>query len=232
MRFKGKHYVRKEDLKEDKFQVYVEKTIAAYYRDRQKFWVGGAVILAAIVALILLLQNRGGKVNSQAEIKFTEAVGIYSTNRMDQAEQAFKEVASRFGRDYVGIKSRFYLANVYFNTQRFAEAKQEFVRFLAKVKKDPLLTPAAQMGIGNCEEQLGNNLPAAQAYEAVYRKYPKSALAFDAMMAAGRCYRNAGAYDKAEAAYNLLLKDKPIGDKGEEVKTQLAYIKAIQKKFQ
>jgi predicted negative regulator of RcsB-dependent stress response len=52
------------------------------------------------------------------------------------------------------------------------------------------------------------------------------------MMAAGRAYRNANAFDKAEAVYQELLKGKPEGEKGEEVKLELARVQALQKKFQ
>ena len=233
MKFKGKHYVKKADLKEDGFQQFIEKTVEAYYRDRQKFWIGGAVALVAIVGIILLLQSRQPSgVNPKAEVAMTQAVGIYSTGNMAQAETAFKDVASRFGRDFAGAKAHYYLANVYYSTGRFNEARAEFAKFLGRVKNDPLLSPASQFGVGNCEEQLGNNLPAAQAYAAVPKRWPKSPMAFDADMAAARCYRNAGAYDKAQAVYEKLLKDKEIGQKGEEVKTQLAYMQALQKKFQ
>jgi len=170
-------------------------------------------------------------VNSQAEIAFTQAIGVYSTNNLEQAEPAFKEVASRFGRDFVGAKAHFYLANVYYNTNRAAEAKKEFEVFLGRVKNDPLLSPAAQLGIGNCDEQTGDNLAAAKAYEAVWRRWPKSPLAYDAKMAAGRAYRNGNAYDKAEAVYQELLKGKPEGEKGEEVKLELARVQTLQKKF-
>jgi len=231
MRFKGKHRVSKQDLKEDKFQKFTEAAMSAYYKDRQRFWIGAGVAVAAIIGVILLLQNRGTGVNSQAQIAFTQAIGVYSTGDMAQSEQAFKQVIGQFGRDFVGIKSHFYLGNVYYNTGKFNEAKQEFSLFLSRVKKDPLLSPAAQLGIGNCEEQLGNNLKAAEAYEAVFKKYPKSPLAFEAMMAAGRTYRAAGALDKAEAVYNRLLKDKPEGEKGDEVKMQLAAVQAVKKKF-
>lgn len=233
MKFKGKHYVRKADLKEDRFQQTIEKVVEAYYRDRQKFWVGGAVAVLAIVGAILLLQSRRPSgVNPQAEVALTQAVGIYSMGNMAQAETAFQEVASRFGRDFAGAKSRYYLANVYYNTGRFNEARAEFAKFLGRVKTDPLLSPSAQFGIGNCEEELGNNLPAAAAYTVVAKRWPKSPMAFDAEMAAARCYRNAAAYDKAQAVYERLLKDKEIGQKGEEVKSQLAYVQALQKKFQ
>jgi TolA-binding protein len=231
MRFKGKHRVTKRDLKEDKFQQFTERTVAAYYRDRQKFWIGAGVAIVVIVGAILLIQNRGGGASNQAEIKFTEALGVYSTGNMEQSEQAFKDIANRYGRDFLGVKARYYLGNVYYSTNRYNEAKQEYVKFLGRVKKDPLLSPAAQLGIANCEEQLGNNLKAAEAYELVYRKHPKAPLAFVAMMDAGRCYRSAGALDKAAAVYNQLLKDKPQGEKVDEVKMQLAAVEASRKKF-
>jgi TolA-binding protein len=231
MRFKGKHYVSKRDLKEDRFQKFVEKSLEFYYRDRQRVWIGAAAGVAVIVVAILLLQNKGGGVNSQAEIAFTQAIGVYSTNNFEQAEPAFKEVVTRFGRDFVGAKAHFYLGNIYFNTNRAPEAKQEFATFLGRVKNDPLLSPAAQLGIGNCEEQAGDNMAAAKSYEAVQRRWPKSPLAYDAMMAAGRAFRNANAYDKAEAVYQELLKGKPEGEKGEEVKVELARVQTLQNKF-
>jgi TolA-binding protein len=231
MRFKGKHRVSKQDLKEDKFQETTEKFVAAYYRDRQKFWIGGAVVVAAIIGVILLVQSRGKGVNSQAELRLTEAVGIYSTGNMEQSEQAFKQVVGQFGNDFAGVKAHFYLGNVYYSTQRFAEAKVEFARFLGKGRGNSVLGPAAQLGVANCEEQLGNNEAAASAYDAVYRRYRKSPLAFGAMMAAGRCYRNAGELARAEAVYTELLKGKPTGESGEEVKTQLAYVQALKGKF-
>jgi TolA-binding protein len=231
MRFKGKHHVSKQDLKEDQFQVSVEKAMEYYYRNKQKVWIGAAAVVAVIVLAILLLQNRSTGVNSQAEIAFTQALGVYSTGNLEQSEPAFKDVASRFGHDYVGAKAHFYLGDLYFNSNKTAEAKREFATFLGRVKNDPLLSPAAQMGIGNCDEQTGDNLAAAKAYEAVWRRWPKSPLAYDARMAAGRAYRNANAYDKAEAVYQELLKSKPEGEKGEEVKVELARVLALQKKF-
>jgi TolA-binding protein len=231
MRFKGKHHVSKQDLKEDRFQVLVERAMAYYYRNKQKVWIGAAAVVAVIIIAILLLQNRSTGVNSQAEIAFTQALGVYSTGNLEQSEPAFKEVASRFGRDYVGAKAHFYLGDVYFSSNKIAEAKKEFATFLGRVKNDPLLSPAAQMGIGNCDEQAGDNLAAAKAYEAVRRRWPKSPMAYDAMMAAGRAYRNANALDKAEAVYQELLKSKPEGEKGEEVKVELARVQVLQKKF-
>ena len=232
MRFKGKHYVSKRDLKEDRFQKLVERSMEFYYRDRQKVWIGAAAFVAVVIAAILLLQNRSPGANSQAQIAFTQAIGAYSMGNFGQAETALQVVAGQFGRDFVGAKAHFYLGNIYYHTNRPAEAKKEFASFLGRVKNDPLLSPAAQFGIGNCQEQAGDNLAAAKSYEAVWRKWPKSLLAFDAMMAAGRAYRNAGDFVNAEAVYQKLLETKPEGEKGEDVKVELARVQALQKKFQ
>ena len=232
MRFKGKHRVSKRDLKEDRFQKFVEQSMEFYYRDRQKVWIGAAAAVAVIVIAILLLQNRSSGVNPQAELAFTRSIGVYSTGNFAQAETAFQDYVARYGNGFLGAKAHFYLANVYYNTNRVADAKREFGVFLSRVKNDPLLSPAAQLGIGNCEEQTGDNAAAAKSYEAVWRRWPKSPLAYDAMMAAGRAYRNANDLAKAAAIYDELLKSKPEGEKGEDVKVELARVQALQNKFQ
>jgi len=232
MRFKGKHYVSKRDLKEDRFQKLVEQAMEFYYRDRQKVWIGAAAVVAVIVIAILLLQNRSTGVNPQAELAFTRAIGIYSTGNFAQAETAFRDVTVRYGNGFQGAKAHFYLGNVYYNTNRAVDAKKEFGLFLGRVKNDPLLSPAAQFGIGNCEEQAGDNLAAAKSYEVVWRRWPKSPLAYEAMMAAGRAYLNANQPEKSLAVYEELLKSKPEGQKGEDVKVELARVRALQKKFQ
>ncbi|MEO0080111.1 MAG: tetratricopeptide repeat protein [candidate division WOR-3 bacterium] len=234
MKFKVKHRVSKADLKEDKFQEAVEKIASAYYRDRQKFWIGGAVVLAVIIGVILLVQRQPARANVEAELRLTDALVRYAQGNLEEAEQAFRELATRFGRDYAGIKAHYYLGNIYFHAQppRFEEARREFATFFAKSKNDPVLSPAALMGIANCDEELGNNLRAARTYEAVYRRYQDSPLAFAAMMAAGRAYRNAGKLEKAIAIYEELLKKEQQGGQHlDEVKAELAYVQALKNRF-
>ncbi len=231
MRFQGKHRVSKEDLKEDRFQNAVEKFVEAYYRNRQRFWIVGGIVLVVIVGAIVMLQNRKTGVNSEAQLRFTEALGIYSQGNAQQAEEAFKTLVARFGKDYVGLKAHYYLGHIYYSTQRYAEAKAEFATFLGKSKSDPVLSPAAMMGIADCESELGNHLKAAQTYQSVAEKYGKWPLAKDAWAAAGRAYVLAGALDKAEALYQQLLDKKPTGEEAENLKYQLSYVKTLKQKF-
>lgn len=236
MKIKAKHRVSKEELKEDRFQAAIEKIVAVYYRDRKRFLGYGAVVLVAIVLLIWWLQRpRSSPDFTEAELRLTDATVTYMQGDLARAEQAFSELARIYPKDYAGIKAHYYLGNIYYLSQppRLQEAKVEFSAFLKKAKDDPVLSPAAQMGIGNIEEQLGNALAAASAYEVVFRRWPDSPLAFEAMMAAGRCYRQAGALDRAEAVYERLLDREmrqPTG-RSEDVKLQLAQVRALKNSF-
>ncbi len=231
MRFKGKHRVKKADLKEDRFQMTVEKIAEFYYKDRQRVWVIGGVALAVVVGGILLLQNRGSGVNVEAEMRFTEALGIFTQGNVEQAEEAFGSVAGRFGKDPVGAKATYYLGQIYFSTQRFSEAREEFAKSAGRLKNHPALGPGALMGIADCDVELGNGLKAAEGYERAYRRYPDSPLANTAMMAAGRSYVSAGVYDKAEAVYQELLDKEPGGQEADELKVQLSYVRTLRSKF-
>ena len=230
--FRARHRVSKQDLKEDRFQTFVEKTAEAYYRDRQRFWVIGGIVLAVVIGAILFIQSRGrGGPNSEAQLRFTEALGIYTSGQPEQAEQAFKDVAGRFRSDPVGITAHYYLGQLYYSSGRFAEAKQEFARFLSRAKGDPILGPGAQLGIANCDEELGDYLAAGREYEKVLRSYPKSPIAFDAAMSAGRAYIAAGAHDQAERVYTALKEQEPSGDKALQLARQLSYLEALKGKF-
>jgi TolA-binding protein len=230
-RYRGKHRVRKQDLKEDRFQQATEKVAEFYYRDKQKFWVIVGVAIAVVVGGIVLLQNRGKGENQEAQLRFTEALGIYTQGEMQQAEEAFRNVASQFGRDWAGVRAHYYLGQIYYSGQRFDEARKEFETFLKGGSKDPVLGPGASLGMADCDMELGNYLRAAEQYRRVYRSYPDSPLAFDAMMSAGRAFRVGGRLDLAEQVYEELLATEPAGDQAENLKLQLAYVRALQRQL-
>jgi TolA-binding protein len=227
-RYRGKHRVRKEDLKEDRFQQATERVAEFYYRDKQKFWVIVGVVIAVVVGGIVLLQNRGKGENPEAQLRFTEALGIFTQGEMQQAEEAFRNVASQFGRDWAGVRAHYYLGQIYYSGQRFDDARKEFEIFLKGGAKDPVLGPGASLGVADCDIELGNYLRAAEGYQRVYRSYPDSPLAFDAMMSAGRAFRLGGRLDLAAQTYEELLATDPAGDQAENLKLQLAHVKALQ----
>jgi len=168
-----KHRVSKDELKEDKFQQFVEKAAEFYYADPKRFWIGAAVVVLVILGVILIIQNRPKPVkNAEAELRLMDALSNFYQGNNEYAEGALKELATKFPRDNAGIKAHYYLGSIYFRSQppRLDEAKREFTTFIKKSKDDPVLNPAANIALAACEEQTGNYLKAAALYEAVYQR--------------------------------------------------------------
>lgn len=220
----------KQAIKHDWFTETITKLISLYYREKQKFYIGAGILVAIVIIIIFATTGRGRE-NPEIQLRFTQALGVYSIQNFDQAEQQFAEIARRFPTNHLGIKSYFYLGNIYFQTQRYNEAKRAFESFYRKGQRDPLLAPAALLGLANCQEELNELKQAAENYYKVYQKHPKSPLAIDALFAAGRCLRNTGNLDKAEQIYNLILKKNPTGQFAEEAKAQLSFTQTLKNKF-
>lgn len=220
----------KQEIKKDWFTENITKLIALFYREKQKFFIGAGILVAVVIILVLALSGRGRE-NPEVQLRFTQALGVYSMQNYEQAEQQFSEIARRFSGHFLGAKANFYLGDIYFRTQRYNEAKKAFETFYRKMHNDPLLSPAALLGIANCQEELGDLPRAAENYQKIYQHFPKSPLAMDALFAAGRCYRNVGSLDKAEAIYNLILKNNPNGQFAEEAKGELSFTKTLKTKF-
>ncbi|MFO7675317.1 MAG: tetratricopeptide repeat protein [bacterium] len=230
-KYHARQRVSKEDLKPDRFQQATEKVAEFYYRDRQKFFIILGAALVVIVGLILVLQSRRPGANPEAQLRFTEALGIYSQGQVQESEDAFRDVATRFGRDAVGVRARYYLGQIYFQTGRYEEARREFGAFLKGNPKDPILGPGALIGVADCLQETGKPLKAAETYEQAWRRYPQSPLAEEAAMAAGRNYADAGALDRAEKLYRALLDKEPTGEKAEVLKMQLSHVRTLKEKF-
>jgi TolA-binding protein len=224
--------MRREDVKEDAFQHFVTGVIKAYYRSPRNFYIGGVALVAAIVAIVFVTTHKP-KPNPQPAIMFDEAMLILSDQQRPDtanAEQVLTELSRRYSSNPLGKRASYYLGEVYYNQQKYDDARRQYEKFATGVKNDPILSPAAWMGIGNCFEALGTLDKAAEAYAAAFRKYPKWALADQAVLSAGRCYRQKGQMKEAEAIYSAYVKANPKApnDVLNEVKLQLSYVQTMQ----
>lgn len=219
-----------KDIKEDKLQDYLTKIFSLYYRERQKFLMIAGGVLAALVILIFFLASKP-KESPEASVRFTEALGIYSGGELGQAEERFLEITRRFPGQKLAVKAQFYLGSIYYNTQRYDEARRAFSNFYNKNKKDPVLSPSALLGIANCYEELREYKKAGETYEAVAKRYKKSPFAPPALLAAARCYKNLGNYKKAKEIYEKVIKDYPLDPAKEDAKAGLSYVTTLQEKI-
>jgi TolA-binding protein len=223
------------EVREDKLQQYITKIVSLYYHQRQKFFIGVGAIVAVIIIVPIVFANKG-KENPEVQLRFTEALGIYSMAssnpaNLDQAEERFTDFTRRFGGNYLSAKAHFYLGNINYQRQEYEKARKEFERAYGKLKGDPVLGPATLFAIGNCFEEQQNFKKSAQIYEQVYDKYKKSAIAAEALISSGRCYKQLNDLVNAGRIYNKAVKDLPPGETAEQAKAELAYLKAIKDKF-
>jgi TolA-binding protein len=214
----------------DQLQEFITKIASLYYHQRQKFLIGvGAFI--AVIAIIVIVFSTHGKENPEVQLRFTEGLGLYSTNNIDQAEEKFVDFTRRYSSNYLAAKAHFYLGDIYFQKQDYQKAQGEFERAYKKLKGNPVLGPSTLFGIGNCYEEMQNLKKAAEIYENVYNKYKKTAIGTEALLASGRCYRNLNNIAKAEMIYQKAVKELPPGQGVETAKAELAGIQALKGKF-
>jgi len=224
--------MRKEDLREDAFQGFVTRVVKAYYHSPRNFLIGAAAVVAAIVVIVLLVTNKP-KPNPQPAIMFDEAVLILQDQQRPDtasAEQLLTELSRRYSSNPMGKRAAFHLGNIYYNQQKYDDARRQYEKFANGMKNDPILSPAAWMGVGNCYEVQGTFDKAAGAYATAFNRYPKWALADQAALSAGRCYRMKGMLTAAEGVYAEYLKANPKATPEvlNEVKLQLAYVRTAQ----
>lgn len=216
-------------VKEDFLQNLFTKIVSYYYYKKRNFFIIIGAIIALIVIIIFSISGKP-KIHPEAQIRFTQALGLYSIGNLSQAETQFLELTKLFGNTLLGIKAYFYLGRIYYQTQRFIEAQRAFEKFYIKNKKNPILSPAALMGIANCYEEMAEFKKAATIYEEVYKKYPKSLYAPKVLQSAGRCYIFINNYKKAIEFLELALKKFPNYQENSDTKTLLFYAKCALEK--
>ncbi|MEO0097909.1 MAG: tetratricopeptide repeat protein [candidate division WOR-3 bacterium] len=212
-------------IKEDILQNILTKIVSYYYQNKRNFFIIVGSIIAVIVIIIVSVSGKP-KIHPEVQLRFTQALGLYSIDNLSQAEAQFLELTRLFGNTPLGIKAYFYLGRIYYQTQRFVEAQRAFEKFYAKNKNNPVLSPGALMGIANCYEEMNEFKKAATTYEEVYKKYPKSLFAPKALQSAGRCYIQINNYKKAIEILELALKKYPEYRENSDTKALLFYAKS------
>ena len=95
---------------------------------------------------------------------------------------------------------------------------------------NPDLKAAAAAGLAACLENKKDYRGAGTAYEKCARKYQKSYLAPECLMAAARCYREAKDYQAAENCYTLITEHYQKSDYLRDAENQLKMVRALAQK--
>lgn len=207
--------------KEDTFQRTMEKVIKFVVRHRETtIWIGIGII--AVIFIIGYLLYPSEKINPEAEMLYTQAINLINIGRLQEAENFFLELTEKYGDTRPGRVAYYYLGVINYNTARFNEALDYFDKFLAREKKDFLLTPSAQYGAGCSAEGLKDYERALKYYESI-TKNKDTHFYFLGMLALGRINGILGNTDKARETLQKLLEMNPPQDIMNDAKFYLGF---------
>jgi tetratricopeptide (TPR) repeat protein len=192
---------------EDEFISTMEKIARFVVRHRElSMFVGVAIIIGVILLLTVL--PKGEEVKPEAELLYTESVGLMSIGRFEDAENILREVIQKFPNTRPGKVSYYYLGVMSYYNGAFDEALTHFDKFLSIVKDDYLLTPSALYGAGCSAEGLKDYERALSYFERI-TKDKDSPFYHMAMLAYGRVSGILGDTEKAQEILEELVAQNP-----------------------
>jgi TolA-binding protein len=106
----------------------------------------------------------------QAESLYTNAFRDYQAGKYDIASGEFNDYMKYFGNTSFAPNAQYYLADIYYRKQDYANAMQNFDSVLEKYTEGSK-TPDAHYMKAMCEMNLGHNDAAARDFRDVYSRY-------------------------------------------------------------
>lgn len=126
----------------------------------------------------------------------------------DLAEKQYLAVAAAHPNQ-VGVESLLLrAARLALEQRRYVDARAHAGRILARYPHSEL-APEAQFLVGNTLQLEGKDLEAAEAYEAIAERWPRTVIASRALFEAGNCRNRLADYNQAIARYIEALPEHP-----------------------
>lgn len=206
---------------EDEFISTVEKIMRFIVRHREtSIWIGISILVAVVVIFYFL--PKGEQQNPQAELLYTQSIGLLSAGRLQEAENFLLQLTQEYQNTRPGKLAFYYLGVASYHTGRFDESLNYFDEFLNLVKNDYLLTPSARYGAGCAAEGLKDYERALGYYEKIV-KDKDSPFYLQAMLAYGRVNGLLGNTEKAKKIFENLLAENPPQDIDADARFYLGY---------
>ncbi|HBE73013.1 MAG TPA: hypothetical protein DDW31_02815 [candidate division Zixibacteria bacterium] len=221
------HRISKHRLKHDEFAEDMMRTVNFVKRYSTEVLAVAIGVLVIAVGLVFISQNRS-KSEQTAGLMLNSAHGAMMSGNFPQAQEGYREIATRHGSTAAGQEARIYLGNILFQQHDYQGALKQYRECAKSRPKNPLLLQAALSGIAACLEQEGDFAGAAGQYAAIADRMRKEEyLASDALMNAGRCYAEAGQPERARGSFQRLIDDYPGGPLTPEAKAAIQMLPVL-----
>ncbi len=182
---KPRKRITKRQIKEDKFVTYYFKTtdfIQQY--SRQIIWAVSGIAVVFIVFFIY--SKKRAEKEQNAIVDLTKSKVEYFNNNYESAVNILQNLVDSYGDTKSGKTGAFYLANAYFNLEKYDEAEKYFKEYLDG-NSDDILEASAISGVASCLEEQGKFAEAAEMYEKAADQFSDGFMAPDNLFNSARC---------------------------------------------
>lgn len=217
-----KRRLTKKELKEDKFAEATVRTVD-YAGTHLPYVIGGIILVVVVVIGVLGFMRSAAQTRMKAEEALSLANLSYMQGNFEDALAQYGDILLRYAKTPQGKRAFYYRGSTQALLGNYAAAIEDFRAFMQSSRKDGILGPAAQRGIGVCWENQGLDREAARSYEEVADSYPTSLIAAASLLDAGRSYRRGGLGDEARRVYERIMDEYPDTDESREAEGELAY---------
>lgn len=204
---KPRKRITKKQLKEDKLVTFYFQAQEWLEKYSKHLMIGVAVVVVAVAAIAWYTTSQA-KAEKTASADLARATRTLETFDYQNAISQLSSIVDSYGSTPSGTMARLHLANAFYQTREYANAKKSYAKFLSSFSGDDHFLAAAQGGIAACLEQEKSYGEAAKAYIKAAEKYD-SVLAAGMLLNAGRCYAQAGDTGRARELYNRVVTDYP-----------------------
>lgn len=188
----------KEELRQDRFLIFVDKMIRIYMNHKTKVIIATCIIIGIILASFATVSFMRSRIHKVAL--------AYARARSVEDVQA---IIDRYPRSPLAARAYFLVATTQFNLEKYEEALATY-QSLLEYFPDNFLVPYVYIDAGYCCENLKKFTDAIQYYEKVSEIFPETSAALQGKVNAARCYLRAGEFTKAEKLYNEVVEKAPF----------------------
>lgn len=213
---KTQHRLTKHEMKEDSF-VTLAFRAQEYIQSNQRVLLIGLGALVLVVAGFWFFRTASDRSQGEAEQLLSQAFARVQQNDMLGASSIYKEVVEQHSGTPAAREAVFYLANLQFVSEKWADAITQYQAYLDSYSGfDPGRNAAAHAAIGDAQQALGDHAKALESYQEALDVRGGEYLKSDIYVAAARSALALGQSDKATGfADKLFEKDGNSGAMGQ-----------------
>ena len=208
---KPQRKLSKKEIKEDKFVKKMMDTRVYIEENSKKLSIIGAVVFALVIAVMAYNYMHSETVQKSSTLLGEAQLEYYNQN-LSKAEALLTRLLDEFSDTDAGAKGRFLLANIYYEQNKIAEAKENYFKFIEEYNGSSILLASGYAGYAACLEKEKNFLEAGDYYMKARNMNKDFVEAADYLYLAALNYISAQAYDQARDALQLIeeqYKDSP-----------------------